>query len=272
MQVEWGRYTGATPSRELSVPVIAFGERVPLGLGVPVPVVDTPPCGRLAVTFGTVTFGTLSFEPLAVGTVTFWTATFGTLTLGAWTVGTVTFGTATFGTLTLGAWTVGTVTFGTATFGTLTLGAWTVGTVTLGTVTLGAWTVGTVTFGTATLGTVTLGTVTLGTVTLGTLTVGTVILGTVTLGTLTLGTGTERVIAFVRSALANAAHRAMNATTHAVHQGDRNLTLLAINLLELPIDCFSEATVLSVGTRKLAHKKGRQAMRYLTPTKILSVS
>ena len=47
---------------------------------------------------------------------------------------------------------------------------------------------------------------------------------------------------------ANARHRAIEATAQAFHEGDRNLTSLAINLLDLPMDCSSEAA--GIGSKK----------------------
>jgi hypothetical protein len=41
---------------------------------------------------------------------------------------------------------------------------------------------------------------------------------------------------------ANARHRTIDATAQA-HEGDRNLASLAINLLDLPMDCSSEPAV-----------------------------
>jgi len=93
----------------------------------------------------------------------------------------------------------------------------------------------------------TVGRLTFGTLTFGTLTFGSVMLGALTLGTLTLGIGTETVTgpAFARSAPANAVHRVIDATVQAPNKQDRNLTALEMNLLDLPMDCPTEAAVLS---------------------------
>ena len=61
-----------------------------------------------------------------------------------------------------------------------------------------------------------------------------------------LGTFTEPAVA--RSAPANAGHRAIDTNAQAFHEGNRNLTSLAINLLDLLMDCSSEAAVLSMAS------------------------
>ena len=45
---------------------------------------------------------------------------------------------------------------------------------------------------------------------------------------------------------ANAGHRTIEATAQAFHEGNRNLTSLAISLLDLPMDCSSAAAGLSL--------------------------
>jgi hypothetical protein len=100
--------------------------------------------------------------------------------------------------------------------------------------------------GTLTVERLTLGTLTVGTLNLGTLTVGTLNLGTLTVGTLNLGTviGTETGPALAVSTPTNAGHRTIDATAQALHE--RNLASLAINLLDLPMDCPSKAVSLSM--------------------------
>src|SRR5262249_52956962 len=63
------------------------------------------------------------------------------------------------------------------------------------------------------------------------------------------GTGGDH---WARASLApaNARHRAIEATAQAFHEGDRNLTSVAINLLDLPMDCSSKAAVLSMASTK----------------------
>jgi hypothetical protein len=140
----------------------------------------------------------------------------------------------------------------------LAVGAVTFGTLAVVTVPFGTLAVGTVTFGTLTVGAVTFGTLTVGTVTFGTLTVGTVTFGTLTVGTFTLGGGgTLTGPALALSAPANAAGRAIEATTPAAQKADRNLTPPP-NDIELPMERSSASRVGKMLTQR--EGKGREVL------------
>ena len=63
-------------------------------------------------------------------------------------------------------------------------------------------------------------------------------------GDILMGAGWARA----SPAPANAGHRAIDTNAQAFHEGNRNLTSLAINLPDLPMDCSSEAAVLSIAS------------------------
>jgi hypothetical protein len=58
----------------------------------------------------------------------------------------------------------------------------------------------------------------------------------------------DTLMAWARAspAPANARHRAIDTNAHAFHEGNRNFTSLAINLLDLPMDCSSNGAGLSL--------------------------
>ena len=65
---------------------------------------------------------------------------------------------------------------------------------------------------------------------------------------------------------ANARHRAIDTNAQAFHEGDRNLTSLAINLLDLPMDCSSEAArfIDGINSRNWITKAEAQPVKYFT--------